>query len=172
MASKTAIDAAFEEIETEFGESRVVRKELIKNLRDVVANPEMKISPYDKSMMIQSKLMVIKTLDDLLKSNEDISVKKLKLQLSRSEGEQNGQVGATIVALLKSIRGNGDPANPGEGVDRNDAVAKLKEMQQGNAKLAVSEGETEPCGSTPTTDGDAPVATTQTTQKEEDEDEE
>ena len=160
--SKTAIDQAFEELDEIFGANRIVRREQIQNLREVANNPEMKISPFDKAMVIQSKLMIVKTLDDLMKSDEEVSIKKLKMKLARQDSATNGMVGQTIVAMLKSIRASGDlPEKPGQEINRDAAMAELLAKQEANKEeLKISDGELETCGSSPTTDGsvDATIA--------------
>ena len=168
-ATKTPIDAAFEEVSETFGHSRTIRREMIDQLRKQVC--KMEISEYDKPMMIQAKLMIAKTLDDLLVSDESVSVKKLKMQLARKDSETNGAVGATIVNLIKSIRATGEmfPEDQGE-VDRAAALKDLKDKQDENPNLKISDGELEACGSMPTTDGEEPHTLPE--KKEEDEDEE
>ena len=168
---KGDLDQAFEEFEKECCEGQVVRKEMIGMLRRQISKCE--ISEFDKALMITAKMSVLKTLDDLISNCENVSMKKLKMQLARKDSATNGAVGASIVELLKSIRANRDAIgdNGGAGVDRDAAMAQLKELQQSNKKLEVSAGETEACGSTPTTDGDAPVARPVSTQKEEDDEE-
>ena len=110
-------------------------------------------------------------MDDLLKSDQDVSVKKLKMQLARKDSETNGAVGATIVNLIKSIRATGEmfPEDHGE-VDRAAALKDLKDKQDENPNLKISDGELEACGSMPTTDGEEPPTLPE--KKEEDEDEE
>ena len=164
---KTALDAAFEEVESVFSENRVIRREMINQLRKQVT--KMEISEYDKPMMIQAKLMIGKTLDDLLKSDEDVSVKKLKMKLARKDSETNGMVGQTIVNLLKNIRVNGEPSDNNESVSRDNVMEELQKQQESNKELAISDGEVEECGSTPSTDGNEPIVTKE--EKEDDEDE-
>ena len=96
-APMTPIDQAMAELDSIWAESREIRREQIKNLREVCNNPEMKISPYDKAMMIQSKLAIINTIDSLLKSDENNSLQKAKMYLARKDSETNGQVGSTII---------------------------------------------------------------------------
>lgn len=172
MASKNDLDQAFNEIEEVFGQNRTIRREMIESLRKQAS--KMEISEYDKPMMVQAKLMIVKTLDDILKSDEDVSLKKIKMKMSRKDSETNGMVGASIVELLKSIRGNKDALKGGgtsDGVDHDEALSQLKELQQNNKKLEVLDGEIEACGSTPTTDGETPVAIKSKDTKEEDDEE-
>ena len=168
-ATKTPIDAAFEEVNETFGSARTVRREMIEMLRKQITKCQ--ITEFDKALMITAKMSVIKTLDDLLKSDSEISVKKLKMHLARKDSETNGAVGATIVNLIKSIRATGEmfPEDHGE-VDRAAALKDLKDKQDENPNLKISDGELEACGSMPTTDGEEPPTLPE--KKEEDEDEE
>lgn len=155
MGSKTAIDAAFDEFEQVCADNRVVRKQMIEMLQKQISKCE--ISEYDKALVITAKMSVIKTLDDLLKSDSEMSVRRLKLQLSKKDSETNGMVGQTIVSLLKSIRATGDqPDGSKTQVDHGEVMAELLEKQKDNKDLSVSAGELEQCGDAPTTDGSEP----------------
>ena len=171
--SKTAIDQAFDELDEIFGANRIVRREQIQNLRGVANNPEMKISPYDKAMVIQSKLMIVKTLDDLMKSDEDVSLKKLKMKLARQDSATNGVVGQTIVALLKNIRATGENTGKGAEVDHNAAMTELLAKKEAHKEaLEISDGELESCGTSPTTDGNADAVAAAASKKPDSDDEE
>ena len=164
---KTALDEAFEEVESTFGENRVIRREMINQLRKQAAKIE--ITEYDKALMITAKMGIIKTLDDLLKSDEDVSIKKFKMRLARKDSESNGLVGQTIVNLLKNIRVTGEPSDTIGSVNRDSVIEELQKKQEGNKDLAISDGEIEECGSLPSTDGNEPVI--QKKEKEDEEDE-
>lgn len=170
--SKTAIDEAFEEFESECGGNKEIRKQLITKL--VSAAQQMEITAFDKPMAIQSKLMISKTIDDLLKSNEDLSLKKLKMRLARKDSETNGMVGQTVVALLKSIRATGEqPGDQSSQIDHNAVMAELKSKQgEHKEELKISDGELEACGTSPTTDGNTDVTAVANEKEKEDEDEE
>lgn len=170
--SKTAIDEAFEEFESECGGNKEIRKQLITKL--VSAAQQMEITAYDKPMAIQSKLMISKTIDDLLKSNEDLSLKKLKMRLARKDSETNGMVGQTVVALLKSIRATGEQSGgQSSQIDHNAAMTELKAKQdEHKEELKISDGELEACGSSPTTDGNAESIKAVDSKTKEDEEEE
>jgi len=169
-ANKTDIDQAFDELAEVCSTSHGVRKQMIDMLVGQI--DKCKISEYDKGMMIQSKMTVLKTLDDLLKSDVDTSMRKLKMKLARKDSETNGLVGQTIANLLKSIHPKmklGDEAPP---VDRNAAIKELKEKQANDKNLTLLEGETEACGSTPSVEGEASTVKPVETKPEDDEDEE
>ena len=124
--------------------------------------------------MVEAKLMIFKTLDDLLKSNEDLSLKKLKMRLARKDSETNGMVGQTVVALLKSIRATGEqPGDQSSQIDHNAVMAELKSKQgEHKEELKISDGELEACGTSPTTDGNTDVTAVANEKEKEDEDEE
>ena len=156
MASDS-LDEAFKELEETCGNNRVIRREMINQLRTQI--PKMMIGEFDKPMMIQAKLMIAKTLDDLLKSDDEVSVRNLKLKLARKDSETNGMVGETVTRLLRSIRPDGKMLNePGQDINRGAVMEQLKDMQEKNPELTVSKDETEECGSTPSIDNDEPIA--------------
>ena len=142
-ATKTPIDAAFEEVNETFGSARTVRREMIEMLRKQITKCQ--ITEFDKALMITAKMSVIKTLDDLLKSDSEISVKRLKMQLARKDSETNGAVGATIVNLIKSIRATGEmfPEDKGE-VDSR--ILRISRMRIPTSRsLMVSWKHVDPC---------------------------
>ena len=163
--NKTAVDVAFEELEETFGNSKTIRREIIGQLRKQICKIE--VSDYDKPVMIQSRMMIAKTLDDLLKSDDDAAYKKLKVQLARKDSETNGVVGAAVVNILKNIKAMGEASGEHK-VDPDETMSELKKMQEGNEELTVTSGELEECGSTPTNDG----IPQPTKKKEKDEDDE
>ena len=162
---KNEVDLAFEELEKTFGSTKTVRREMIDMLRKQIIKCE--IGEFDKALMISAKMSVIKTLDDLLKSDDDAAYKKLKVQLARKDSETNGVVGAAVVNILRNIKAMGE-ANGEHKVDPDEAMSELKKMQEGNEELTVTSGELEECGSTPTNDG----IPQPTKKKEKDEDDE
>ncbi len=169
MSSTTKIDKAFEEFEASVAEGKSVRKKMISLLEQQIS--KCAINDGDKALLITAKMSVLKTLDDLIKSDSESSVKRLKMELARKDSETNGAVGATIVNLIKSIRATGEmfPEDQGE-VDRAAALKDLKDKQDENPNLKISDGELEACGSMPTTDGEEPPTLPE--KKEDDEDEE
>lgn len=167
-APVTPIDQAMAELDSIWAESREIRREQIKNLREVCNNPEMKISPYDKAMMIQSKLAIINTIDSLLKSDENNSLQKAKMYLARKDSETNGQVGSTIIELLKMVRVNEKNNNiGGASVDStavtDELTAKVKELaekgtDEDRQAVTISDGELQACDGGPSTEGTAESA--------------
>ena len=160
MASNNELDQAFQELEADFGYAKEVRRELIDNLR--VQAAKIKISEYDKPMMITAKMTVVKTLDDMLKSDSSLTLDKLKMKLARKDSETNGAIGATIAAMLKSMRINEDvgggstPKDPTEGA--MDAITERAEQisKEGDAKtkkaLIITDGETTECNGLPSSE--------------------
>lgn len=168
--SKNAIDAAFEEFEATCKTGREARTMMIDILKKSLQNPEMAPSPYDKAMAMQAKVAVFKTLDDLVKSDEDMSLKKFKMIMARKDSETNGAVGQTIVALLKNIRATGE--NGGNGAHDpklNEAMEELHQLSNsGKEELKISKDEISECAGSPSTDGNTPLVENKTKDNEED----
>lgn len=148
--TKNEIDQAFDTFEEQYKENRGIRKEMISQLRKQISKVE--INPeYDKPMLIQSKLMVLKTLDDIIKSDEDMNIKRLRLKLQRKNDESNGMVGAAVVSLLKELKLNAtSEGNRGDGERaledaKKQLEARVEQIQAegGDAAkaIAVSDGE-------------------------------
>lgn len=162
MANNTVMDAAFEELETELKKNRASRQRAIDMLEQNL--DFCKPSEYDKGMMLQAKMTMLNTFDALLKAQDDSTIKRVKMRLSKKEAENNGEIGKSVVALLKSIRASGeDPEGKTEEVNHDAALQELKKKQEENQEaLKLSAGELEMCASKPTTEGDtdikAPVA--------------
>ena len=163
MANNSELDSAFQELEQDFGYAKEVRREIINNLR--VEAAKVRIEPTDKAMMVTAKMSIIKTLDDMLKSDSALTLDKLKMKLARKDSETNGLVGQTIAAMLKNMRvndglGQDQSKDPTEGA-MEELTERAKALETtGDEKtkkaLAISDGETQECGGLPTTS--APVA--------------
>lgn len=164
--AKNELDIAFEEFESECGGSAAIRAEMINSLRQQVARGVAEIHEGDKPMMIQAKLMIFKTLDDITKSKEDVTLKKLKMKLARKNSETNGMVGTAVVELMKQIRADRADSTrkvtEGDLAQASDDIAKREKelLESGDPELVkaitVSDGETIECGTVPTSDGPAP----------------
>lgn len=150
--SKNELDIAFEEFEKEIGGSREIRTEMINQLRKQIGKCE--IFDGDKPMMITARLEILKTLDGLLNSESDISLKKIKMRLARKSDESNAMVGASIVQLLKNIRAT----ESGDGTTtRQDLTASMEQLthrvdeiskngdEKAKKSLAINDGELEVC---------------------------
>lgn len=146
-SSKSDIDIAFAQFEQEGADNRIIRKEMIDGLRRQLAKAE--IYEGDKPMMIQAKLMIYKTLDDLVKSDENASLQKIKMIMTRKADESNGVVGAAVVGLLKEIRAmhNGnDNLAPGPNAEAALEAAAREALARGEeVGLDITEGELEAC---------------------------
>lgn len=166
MTSTNAMDQAFEEFEKECAGNREMRRAMIQKLHDVAM--KMEIHPeFEKAMTLQAKLMIPKTIDDLLKSDENASLQKLKLKLARKDAETNGAVGTAVVELLKMVHVNehqqGAVAAKPDSQQITDTIeAKCKVLSEGDEKakkaLAISEGELTKCEGGPTSDAGAEKA--------------
>ena len=158
--SQSEFDKAFQEMEEDFSYSKKARRELIENLRDQAC--KIKFSEYDKASVTLAKVAIVNAFDGLLKSDENLSLQKIKMKLARKDSETNGLVGQTIAAMLKSIRVNemsdtgASKTDPTEGA--MEAITQRAEelVKTGDKKtikaLTVSDGETTECGgASPTT---------------------
>lgn len=162
MANNSELDQAFKELEEDFGYAKEARREVIRNLRSQAAS--VKVSEYDKSTTIIAKMTIIKTFDDLLKSDSDLTLQKLKMKLARKDSEMNGAVGQTIVAMLKNMRVNesldNNVADPTVDAQKELSARMEKLSREGDEKtkkaLSISEGEIQETGGLPTTE--TPVA--------------
>lgn len=150
--SKNELDIAFEEFENELGDSREIRREMISQLRNQIKICT--IESGDKPFLITAKLEILKTLDGLLNSESDISLKKIKMRLARKSDESNAMVGASIVQLLKSIRTN---ETDGETTSKQELSASMEQLthraediaksgdEKAKKSLTINDGELEAC---------------------------
>ena len=153
MAQNNELDRAFSEFEKEFDTSREMRRGAIEMLQKEVA--KVQISEYDKPMMIQAKMMIVKTFDDMLKSNEDITLKKLKMKLARKDSETNGVVGTAIVNLLKEVRADREKGTESKIADLAQAAEDIAKRGE-DLGIQISAGELEECGDAPNSDAPRP----------------
>ena len=153
MAQNNELDRAFSEFEKEFDTSREMRRGAIEMLQKEVA--KVQISEYDKPMMIQAKMMIVKTFDDMLKSNEDITLKKLKMKLARKDSETNGVVGTAIVNLLKEVRADREKGTEAKVSDLAQAAEDITKRGEERG-IKISDGELELCGDSPNSDAPRP----------------
>lgn len=139
---KSALDQAIEQFENDVAESNVIRKELIQQLREDAR--KMRISEFDKAMMVQSKLGIINTLNSMLNDCESSSLRKAKLRMTQREQENSGQYSQAIVELLKMVRADGK-GNENIGAQQpSDADVQAAIDKRGkDLNIEISEGETE-----------------------------
>lgn len=86
----------------------------IKNLPSVIAGNE------NNADLIQAKLALIKTVDDVLKSEESNKINLVKIHLQRKESESNINAKEAAVAMLKSITLTKEKVK--EPIEDNDAI--------------------------------------------------
>lgn len=145
---KSQLDAALESFEAEVSECKVIRKELVNQLREDAKR--MRISPEDKAMMVQSKLAIVNTLGSMLKDIEDASLKALKMRLARKEQENNGEYSKAIVEMLKMIRADGkDNENSDKPMQTDEDIQKSIESRGKELKIEITPGEIEECEGAP-----------------------
>ena len=145
---KSQLDQALETFEAEVAECRVIRKELVQQLREDAK--KMRISHEDKAMMVQSKLAIVNTLGSMLKDIEDSSLKAVKIRLARKEQENNGDYSKAIVEMLKMIRADGrDNGNTDRPVQSEEEVQKSIENRGKELNIEITPGEIEECTGSP-----------------------
>lgn len=145
---KSQLDTALEAFEAEVAECKVIRKELIDQLR--ADAKRMRIADGDKAMMIQSKLAITNTLGSMLKDVEDSSLKVLKMRLARKEQENNGEYSKAIVEMLKMIRADGkDNSNADRPMQSEEDIQKSIENRGKDLKIEITPGEIEECAGAP-----------------------
>ena len=145
---KSQLDQALETFEAEVAECRVIRKELVQQLREDAK--KMRISHEDKAMMVQSKLAIVNTLGSMLKDIEDSSLKAVKIRLARKEQENNGDYSKAIVEMLKMIRADGrDNGNTDRPVQSEEEVQKSIENRGKELNIEITPGEIEECAGSP-----------------------
>lgn len=148
------IDQAFKDFESAIAGTRSIRQGLIHDLKNKINIVEM--DPNNESpRTIEVKVQLISTLAGLLKDEESVMERNVKLNLSRKESEDNGQVAASIGALLKAINLNGN--NGGSGESKVNASVSMDEVEARakDAGIEITEGELIECTGGPTTS--APV---------------
>jgi len=76
---------------------KLLLNELFKKINEIDLNPGI-----DSAMKIQAKLTYFKTIDDILKSEEALTINKVKIALAKKSTETESQTQADIVELLKN----------------------------------------------------------------------
>ena len=151
--SMSPIDQAFHNFEEAIQGTRSIRQGLIHDLKNKINIVEM--DPDNESpRTIEVKVQLINTLAGLLKDEESVMERNVKLNLSRKESEDNTQVAAPIGALLKAINLNGNNGGSGEPANMSAAGAGVEEAFQKSGQ-EITEGELQECQGGPTTS--APV---------------
>lgn len=145
---KNSLADAIDKFVSEAEFANTVRKELITQLREDVK--KMRVSEFDKAMVISAKMSINTTLLSALKDCEDSASKRVKMELSRTEQENESNCSAAVVQLLQMIRA--DEANGGT---QNVPKRQEEEVQDAIEKrgkelgVTITEGELEGCGDIP-----------------------
>lgn len=148
------IDQAFKDFESAIAGTRSIRQGLIHDLKNKINIVEM--DPNNESpRTIEVKVQLISTLAGLLKDEESVMERNVKLNLSRKESEDNGQVAASIGALLKAINLNGNNGSASGAAVNSAASMDEVEARAKDAGMEITEGELIECSGGPTTS--APV---------------
>ena len=89
------ISKAFEEMDLTLQDSMLRRQALIAALEGVVKSCNLDFEK-DTARTVEVKLAAMKTLDDLYKGQENVSMAKVKLALSRIDTKTNQNVSAVV----------------------------------------------------------------------------
>lgn len=118
---------AFEDMDLTLQDSMLRRQALISALEAVVKGCNLDFEK-DTARTVEVKLAAMKTLDDLYKGQENVSMAKVKLALSRVDTKTNQNVSAVAVEMLKRIQmaesGNYVAVNAGKYEDDDNKLAK------------------------------------------------
>lgn len=144
---KSKLDLAFEDFERETADCKVIRKEVMAQLREDVK--KMRPQEYDKATTIMAKMSVVNTLRDMLKDIEDSSLKMVKMRMSRTEQEHNGQYSQAVIELLKMVRADDRGGSSDKPHQTDDEVQAQIQARGKELNIEVSEGETQVCGGAP-----------------------
>lgn len=121
------ISKSFEEMDLTLQDSMLRRQALIAALEGVVKNCNLDFEK-DTARTVEVKLAAMKTLDDLYKGQENVSMAKVKLALSRVDTKTNQNISAVAVEMLKRIEmaesGNYVNVNAGQYVDDDTRLEK------------------------------------------------
>lgn len=97
------VDHAFREMDQIAVDSLQRRNAMIVTLQQVIEKTNIDFDK-DSPRVVEVKLAAMKTLDDLLKGQENVSMAKVKLALSRVDTQTNQNVSAIAVEMLKRIQ--------------------------------------------------------------------
>ena len=148
---KSALEQAIDTFEKETSECTVIRKEMIASLREDCK--KMRVSEYDKAMMVTAKMSMVTTLNGMLKDVEDSAIKRVKFRMTQNEQENSGQYAQQIVQLLKMVRCDGKDAIQNAPV-QNEADVQAEIAKRGEElKIELLPGETENCEGLPGKEG-------------------
>lgn len=138
------IDEKFNNLDVVITNTQSDRQKLINKAMAVV--DVMKLDPNEESSkMIEAKLGAITTVDSLLRSREDATMKHIKLALTKKDGETNEKNSQVIADLMKRITPSQysipAPLTPGPTplgtleVDEEELNISPGELEIGNHKL-------------------------------------
>lgn len=137
----THVDKAFAEMDSTMMEMTSRRANLITIMEATL--DKLNLNPNeDSARLTEVKLATLKTLDDLYKGQENVSMAKVKLALSRIDTQTNANVGQMALEVIKQIEmadcNKFSAANHQSGVDDdNQLEAAAKE-----AGIEIDECET------------------------------
>lgn len=139
----THVDNAFKELDSTMLEMSSRRARLITLMEATL--DKINLDPAnDGARLTEVKLATLKTLDDLYKGQENVSMAKVKLALSRVDTQTNANIGQMALEVIKQIEmcdcNKFASANHNFGVDDDaqlEAVAKEAGIEIGEDETAT-----------------------------------
>jgi len=164
---KSELEKAIDIFEQETSECTLIRKELIDQLRQDCK--KMRVSEFDKAMMVTAKMSMVTTLNGMLKDVEDSAMKRVKFRMTQQEQETNGQYSQAIVQLLKMVRADGRDAIQNAPAQTEQDIQKELDKKAEELNIEITKGELETCEGLPGGEGykqeEAPPGTEPGTEK-------
>jgi len=147
-ASMSSVDNAMAMFEQTAEQTRAIRWQSIEDVRSLWNT--LKTVGNDAPRMIEVKCTLMNTLNGLLKDQESVAMQNVKLQLGRTDAQNNGAMAAQITELLRQVSvisptpGHNSLSMP----DQSEIHNKLNErFVEGN--LDISEDELKECSGHP-----------------------
>lgn len=149
---KSVLEQAIDTFEAEVADCRAIRKDMIAQLH--ADCKKMRVSEYDKAMMVSAKMSMITTLNGMLKDVEDAAMKRVKFRMTQQEQEQNGSYAQACIALLKLVRADGKDTEASNQPKQSEADIQDALTKRGDELgIKITKGEIEECVGLPGGEG-------------------
>lgn len=140
---KSVLEQALDTFEREVAGCDAIRKDMIQQLH--ADCKKMRVSEYDKAMMVTAKMSMVTTLNGMLKDVEDSAMKRVKLRMTQQEQESGGQYAQAVIALLKAVRADGKDGVQDAPRQSEAEVQSALDKRQEELGIKLLAGETEKC---------------------------
>ena len=133
--SSDRIECAFTELDSVLANTASERDSVISILKTAIGTIKLDFGT-DTARVTEVKLAALKTFDDLLKSQENLSMAKVKLALSNLDTETNKNVSDIAIEILKRINMNDSNKFNGPGQSEQ-SIADNSDLERAAAKAGV-----------------------------------